>query len=151
MKSWWKRMSAKSRGPFIPSVAKRSRGTRGMTLIEIMVVMVILGLIAGMVGIAVVGAADQARVDRTKTDLHNLQGVLDLYKARHGRYPDTGAGLKILVDQNLLTTMPKDAWGNDFQYLNEGGRAVVKSFGADGQPGGNEKDADISNVDEAKK
>jgi general secretion pathway protein G len=124
---------------------------RGMTLIEIMVVMVILGLIAGMVGIAVVGAADQARVDRTKTDIHNLQGALDLYKARHGRYPDTGSGLKVLVDENILNKMPKDAWDNDFQYLNEGGKAVVKSYGADGQPGGDGKGADLSNIDEGGK
>ena len=118
-----------------------------MTLIEIMVVMVILGLIAGMVGIAVVGAADQARVDRSRTDIHNLQGTLDLYKARHGRYPDTGSGLKALVDENILSKMPQDAWGNDYQYLNEGGKAVVKSYGADGQPGGDGNNADLSNMD----
>lgn len=125
----------------------RARRRRGMTLIEIMVVMVILGLIAGMVGIAVVGAADQARVDRSRTDIHNLQGTLDLYKARHGRYPDTGSGLKALVDENILSKMPQDAWGNDYQYLNEGGKAVVKSYGADGQPGGDGNNADLSNMD----
>src|SRR3954471_8026431 len=122
---------------------------RGMTLIEIMVVMVILGLIAGMVGIAVVGAADRARVDRTKTDLSSLQGALDLYKARHGRYPDTGTGLKALVDESILNKMPKDSWDNDFQYLMEGGKAVVKSYGADGQPGGDGSNADLSNQDAA--
>jgi len=125
----------------------RNRRRRGMTLIEIMVVMVILGLIAGMVGIAVVGAADRARVDRTKTDIHNLQGALDLYKARHGRYPDTGTGLKALVDESILNRMPKDAWDSDYQYLNESGKAVVKSFGADGQPGGDGTNADLSNQD----
>jgi len=125
----------------------RNRRRRGMTLIEIMVVMVILGLIAGMVGIAVVGAADRARVDRTKTDIHNLQGALDLYKARHGRYPDTGSGLKALVDESILNKMPKDAWDNDYQYLNEAGKAVVKSFGADGQAGGDGTNQDLSNQD----
>jgi general secretion pathway protein G len=123
---------------------------RGMTLIEIMVVMVILGLIAGMVGIAVVGAADRARVDRTKTDIANLQGALDLYKARHGRYPDTGSGMKALVDENILSKTPKDAWDNDYQYLMEGGKAVVKSYGADGQPGGDSTNADLTNLDEGK-
>lgn len=127
----------------------RNRRRRGMTLIEIMVVMVILGLIAGMVGIAVVGAADRARVDRTKTDISSLQGALDLYKARHGRYPDTGTGLKALVDESILNKMPKDSWDNDFQYLMEGGKAVVKSYGADGQPGGDGNNADLSNQDAA--
>lgn len=132
-------------------VVRRGRARRrGMTLIEIMVVMVILGLIAGMVGIAVVGAADRARVDRTKTDIANLQGALDLYKARHGKYPDTGSGLKALVDENILSKMPKDAWDNDYQYLMEGGKAVVKSYGADGQPGGDSTNADLSNLEEGK-
>jgi len=132
-------------------VVRRGRARRrGMTLIEIMVVMVILGLIAGMVGIAVVGAADRARVDRTKTDIANLQGALDLFKARHGKYPDTGSGLKALVDENILSKMPKDAWDNDYQYLMEGGKAVVKSYGADGQPGGDSTNADLSNLDEGK-
>lgn len=131
-------------------VVRRGRGRsrrRGMTLIEIMVVMVILGLIAGMVGIAVVNAADKARVDRTKSDIHAIQGALDLYKARHGRYPDTGTGLKALVDEGILNKPPKDGWDNDFQYLFEGGKAVVKSYGADGQPGGDGNNADLSNVD----
>jgi len=132
-------------------VVRRGRARRrGMTLIEIMVVMVILGLIAGMVGIAVVGAADRARVDRTKTDIANLQGALDLFKARHGKYPDTGSGLKALVDENILSKMPKDAWDNDYQYLQEGGKAVVKSYGADGQPGGDGTNGDLSNLDEGK-
>jgi general secretion pathway protein G len=131
-------------------VRRGRRARRGMTLIEIMVVMVILGLIAGMVGIAVVGAADRARVDRTKTDIANLQGALDLYKARHGRYPDTGSGMKALVDENILSKMPKDAWDNDYQYLMEGGKAVVKSYGADGQPGGDSTNADLTNLDEGK-
>jgi general secretion pathway protein G len=134
-------------------VVRRARGKarrRGMTLIEIMVVMVILGLIAGMVGIAVVGAADRARVDRTKTDIANLQGALDLYKARHGHYPDTGSGMKALVDENILSKTPKDAWDNDYQYLMEGGKAIVKSYGADGQPGGDATNADLTNLDEGK-
>ncbi|MGO9443602.1 MAG: type II secretion system protein GspG [Thiobacillaceae bacterium] len=41
--------------------------------------------------------------------------------------------------------MPKDPWGNAYVYLNPGshGEFDVISLGADGQPGGEGKDADI--------
>ena len=139
MKNWWKREQQKNK-------RGRNRRRRGMTLIEIMVVM-ILGLIAGMVGINVVAAAARARVDRTKTDLQAIQGGLDLYKARHGKYPDTGTGLKALVDEGILPRTPKDSWDNDFLYMVEGGKAVVKSYGEDGQAGGEGNAADLSNLD----
>lgn len=127
----------------------RRRRRRGMTLIEIMVVITILGLIAAAVGIAVVPQMTRARIDRTRTDIKAIEGALDLYQTRKGRYPDTGQGLQILVQEQLLREPPKDAWGNDFVYMLEGGKPLVRSYGADGQAGGDEANADISNRDAA--
>ena len=45
----------------------------------------------------------------------------------------------------ILDKMPKDAWGNDYVYTLENGRPVVTSYGADGVPGGEGPNADISN------
>ena len=44
-----------------------------------------------------------------------------------------------------LDKLPNDPWGRPYQYLNPGikGEIDVMSFGADGQPGGEGKDADI--------
>ena len=44
-----------------------------------------------------------------------------------------------------LDRLPKDPWGQPYQYLNPGlrGEIDVYSFGADGQPGGTGNDADI--------
>ena len=41
--------------------------------------------------------------------------------------------------------LPRDPWGNPYQYLNPGihGEIDVLSFGADGAPGGEGNDADI--------
>ena len=44
-----------------------------------------------------------------------------------------------------LDRLPRDPWGNPYQYLQPGLHAEVDlfSFGADGQPGGTDLDADI--------
>lgn len=124
---------------------KGRRAPRGMTLIEIMVVLVILGLIASAVVIAVFPQLQKARVDRTNLDIGNIDSALKLYNARKGKFPDTATGLKALVDMEILDKMPKDAWGNDYVYTLENGRPVVTSYGADGVPGGDGPNADISN------
>jgi general secretion pathway protein G len=125
------------------------RRRRGMTLIEIMVVITILGLIAAAVGIAVVPQMAKARQDRTRTDIKTIEGALDLYQTRKGRYPDTGQGLQVLVQDQLLKEPPRDAWGNEFIYVLEGGKPLVKSYGADGQPGGTDTNEDITNRESA--
>ena len=46
-----------------------------------------------------------------------------------------------------MDRLPKDPWGNDYQYLSPGiqGPVDIFSFGADGQLGGTELAADIGN------
>lgn len=124
---------------------KGRRAPRGMTLIEIMVVLVILGLIASAVVIAVFPQLQRARVDRTTLDIGNLDSALKLYNARKGKFPDTTTGLKALVDMEIIDKAPKDAWGNDYVYTLENGRPVITSYGADGVPGGDGPNADLSN------
>lgn len=121
------------------------RAPRGMTLIEIMVVLVILGLIASAVVIAVFPQLQKARVDRTVLDIGNLDNAFKLYNARRGKFPDTATGFKALVDMEIIDKLPKDAWGNDYVYVLESGRPVITSYGADGVPGGDGPNADISN------
>jgi general secretion pathway protein G len=121
------------------------RAPRGMTLIEIMVVLVILGLIASAVVIAVFPQLQKARVDRTVLDIGNLENAFKLYNARRGKFPDTATGFKALVDMEIIDKMPKDAWGNDYVYVLENGRPIITSYGADGVPGGDAYNADISN------
>src|SRR5215831_1413508 len=120
---------------------------RGMTLIEIMVVITILGLIAAAVAIAVVPRLEEARHDRAVLDIKNIEGALKLYYAKKGVYPDTTAGLKALVDTQILETMPKDPWNRDYVYMYEAGKPVIITYGRDGVPGGEGPDADISNRD----
>ena len=131
--------------------ARRRRAARGMTLIEIIVVITILSLLMAAVGIAVIPQLDQAKVDRARMDIANIQNALKTYYAKKGNYPDTGGGLKALVDAQILEKMPVDPWDHEYVYLNEGGKPVVISYGKDGTPGGADTDADISSKDTGKK
>lgn len=125
-------------------IALRNRRRRGMTLIEIVVVLVIIGLIAATVGVNVMGKLVTARQDRAALDIKNIQSALDLYKVKKGRYPDSGAGLKVLVDSQDLKEIPVDPWGGKYDYLLEGNKPVIISYGADNAPGGEGEDQDIS-------
>ncbi len=132
----------------------------GFTLIEIMVVIVILGILATFVAPKIMDSPDRARVVKAKNDIQTIKGQLDMYKLHNFHYPSTDQGLQALVQQptgspearnwqkgGYIDRLPKDPWGNDYQYLNPGVNAEVDvfSYGADGRPGGDEYAADIGN------
>ncbi|HSP77810.1 MAG TPA: type II secretion system major pseudopilin GspG [Myxococcaceae bacterium] len=125
----------------------RRQRRRGMTLIEIMVVITILGLIAAAVGVAVIPMLDEAKVERARLDIGNIQNALKLYYAKKGRYPDTASGLRVLVETQVVEELPKDPWGNEYVYMNEGGKPAIITYGADGVSGGDGMDADLSSRD----
>ena len=133
---------------------------RGFTLVEIMVVVVILGILAVLIVPRVLGRTDEARAAAAKHDVATLMQSLKLYRLDNGRYPSNEQGLQALVTKPqgspvppnwkpYLDKLPKDPWGNAYQYLSPGlhGEIDVFSFGADGQPGGAGFDADIGSWD----
>lgn len=128
----------------------------GFTLIELMVVLVIIGVLAALIVPNVLDRADDARSTAAKTDVNNLVQALRLYRLDNQRYPTAEQGLQALLTKPsstpvppnwkpYLEKLPNDPWGRPYQYLNPGikGEIDVMSFGADGQPGGEGKDADI--------
>jgi len=136
-----------------PAPAPKSKlaaaSQRGMTLIEIMVVITILGLIAAAVAVNVVGQLSDAKIKQAKTDLHTLENCLDLYKVDKGRYPTSEEGLQAVVAAGKCKAGLRDPWGHDYVYLYPGQTHPdafdIKSYGADGQPGGEGENADIVN------
>ena len=139
---------------------RRTQG--GFTLIEIMVVVVILGILAALVVPQVMSRPEQAKVTVAKGDIKAVAAALDMYKLDNFAYPSTQQGLEALVTKptgnpqpknwnrdGYLKRLPKDPWGNDYQYLSPGtrGQFDLYSFGADGKPGGSDLNADIGNWD----
>ncbi|MCZ6498080.1 MAG: type II secretion system major pseudopilin GspG [Gammaproteobacteria bacterium] len=130
---------------------------RGFTLIEIMVVVVIIGLLAASVAPNLIGNIDKAAVARAKGDIRSIETALNLYRLDNFRYPTTDQGLQALVTnpgeatarnwKPYLNSVPSDPWSNTYQYLYPGQQREfdVFSYGADGQEGGQDIDADIGN------
>ena len=145
-----------------PRRALRPGRQTGFSLIEIMVVVVILGILAALVVPQVMSRPEQAKVTVAKGDIKAVAAALDMYKLDNFAYPSTQQGLEALVNKpsgnpqpknwnrdGYLKRLPKDPWGNEYQYLSPGtrGQFDLYSFGADGKPGGSDLNADIGNWD----
>lgn len=134
------------------------KAQQGFTLIEIMVVVVILAILAALIVPKLMSRPDEARVVAARQDISTIMQALRLYRLDNLRYPTTEQGLTALTAPptiapappnwktgGYLERLPKDPWGNPYQYLSPGlrGEIDVFSFGADGVPGGQGTDADV--------
>ena len=140
-------------------MARSRREQNGFTLIEIMVVVIIIGLLAAVVVPQFLGRVDDARIAKAKQDIQATETALTLFKLDNFRYPSTEQGLNALVQKpadpdirnwrtgGYLKRLNKDPWGRDYQYAYPGsqGEYDLFSYGNDGQPGGEEANADIGN------
>lgn len=137
---------------------RHRHSSAGFTLIEIMIVVVIIGLLATLIAPRIIGRQEEAMIVKAKADIRTLESALNMYKLDNFVYPSTDQGLEALVQKpsgapeprnwkGYLDRLPKDPWGNPYQYLNPGqhGAIDIFSYGADGQPGGEGENADIGN------
>ncbi|WP_426344898.1 type II secretion system major pseudopilin GspG [Pseudoduganella sp. R-32] len=127
------------------------------TLIEIMVVVVIMGVLAALVLPKVLDRVGQSKTAAAKVEISTVMQALKMYKLDNRRYPTTEQGLQALMTKPTagpvangwkapyLEKMPKDPWGNPYQFQSPGvkGEVDVFSYGADGLPGGTGDDIDI--------
>jgi len=140
---------------------KVARARNGFTLIEILVVIAVISLLAALVAPNVFRNMGTAREGTARSQIEMLGAALDAYRLDNGRYPTTDQGLAALYTEPaieprpsnwrgpyLRKEVPRDPWGNPYVYTSPGtvssmGYDLV-SLGADGAPGGEGEDADIT-------
>ena len=122
------------------------RREEGFSLVELMVVIVIIGLLATIVIINVMPAADRAAATKARADIATLEQGIEMYRLDRLSYPNAQEGLQALVEGRYIRRLPNDPWGNPYRYVTPGeeGRPFsIRSLGADGREGGTGENADI--------
>lgn len=110
---------------------------RGFTLIEILVVVMIIGMLAAMVGPAVMRRADGARKNTAKVQIENLVNACNIFKLDTGTYPSSLEGL---VNDPGVTgwdgpylddgKIPLDPWNQPFEFQSDRGSVTIVSTGS---------------------
>lgn len=136
---------------------RRKRNSEaGVTLIEMLVVVTIIALFAALVAPRLMKKADDARRVQAKAQIESFMTALGSYKLDTGIYPSTEQGLAALrvkpegVNQwagpYLPKDIPTDPWDHPYQYKypgDHGDEPDIICLGGDGQPGGEDNNADI--------
>jgi general secretion pathway protein G len=123
-----------------------------------MVVIIILGILAGLIVPRLMEEPEKARVVKAKVQIESLAMALKKYRLENGDYPSTEQGLQALVERptvgkiperypkkGYIPRVPEDPWGNAYVYICPGEHDDFDliSYGADGEEGGEDQNADV--------
>jgi general secretion pathway protein G len=132
------------------------RASVGFTLLELLVVVVIIGLLAGLVAPRYFDQLGKTNTGIAKAQINALEKALDQYRLDVGSYPTSEQGLQALNSRPgnserwqgpyLKKAVPLDPWGRPYRYKSPGDHSDydILSYGADGQPGGSNENADVT-------
>jgi general secretion pathway protein G len=144
--------------------AGRARSA-GFTLIELVIVVTIITILATALTVEAGKRIKAARRARAVQDIRVLETALDSYAADNIDPPTTQQGLRALIVKPTSApvpsnwngpylkkrSVPKDPWGREYVYRYPGQSNPdtydLICYGHDGQPGGDDDDADISSGD----
>lgn len=145
---------------FFKKIKSLLKNDDGWTFVETLIVISIVLILTSTVGILSFKYVGKARIVAAKTQIENLSMALDNYFMDNMKYPIEEQGLASLWDKPILEPVPgnwdgpylkkrpaKDPWGNDYEYVVPGPNGLpygISSPGADGTPGGEGDDRDIS-------
>lgn len=136
--------------------SQKRKESNGFTLIELLIVMVIIGLLGALVVPKFIGQVGKSKQTAAKAQIEMLSNALEMYRLDTGKYPPQGEGLKALINKPgevnnwkgpylKKNVIPKDPWGAEYVYKHPGehGDYDILSYGADGNEGGTDEDADV--------
>jgi general secretion pathway protein G len=130
------------------SVPHSRRARRAFTLLEVIVVVTIIALLAALVAPKVLSNIGRSKVRICTAETKSIAQQISLYLVDNGldRLPDdfdlvtlTEGTDPYLKEKDLL-----DPWDTPYFLEVDGKEFIVWSYGADGEPGGENEDADIS-------
>lgn len=131
----------------------------GITLIEMIIAITIIAILGIVAVPRLLEIPQKARITAAKQQIHLLDLALSQYESDNGNFPSTGQGLEALVkkpdgepvpanynERGYMQKVPVDPWGKPYIYVcpgTHGNDYEIMSYGADGQEGGDGKNADI--------
>ena len=138
---------------------------RAFTLVELLVVMSIIVILSTVVAVNLWPELENAKRTAAREQIAAYSMGLARYRAAHAMLPTQRQGLFALYAEPTTAPVPEDypavgymeslemkpdPWSNEYLYFSPGrkGEAYeIASFGADGEEGGDGKNADISSSD----
>lgn len=125
---------------------------RHFSLLEVIIAITIVALVATIAVQNLSTSVDEANVRATEIQMASFKDAVTKFKLSTGKYPNS---LQDLVTnpgnskswRQFLEEIPKDPWGNDYMYSlapETFNKFEIVSYGADGQAGGEEFNADIT-------
>jgi general secretion pathway protein G len=141
-------------------LARRRRPGRrtGFTIVEVLVVVVIIAALATLIVPRFFGRVGEAKAGVAKSKLAQIESAVVMFEHDYGRLPESLDELVArpaeITEEQWKPPMlrPKDLidpWGRPFLYKQPGDHGLydLYSLGADGKPGGEKENADITNWD----
>ena len=129
---------------------------KNFTLIEVVIVIIILVTLASIATPMYFRQVNKTRVGAAKSQISLFEQAIEDYRVENNKLPSE---LKDLIEDPgdaetwngpyiKGSVVPKDPWGNEYIYTVEDDKKYqILSYGADGEPGGEKENADISNIE----
>ncbi len=127
----------------------------GFSLVELIVVMVIIGLLSSLVALQTRSYLIASKQNAARAEIATIVSALETFYADQSRYPTNEEGIAVLAEgtesipDGFLKKIPRDPWGNPYEYISPAGDAPfeILCLGGDGREGGEGGDKDISSED----